>query len=262
MYSRIILILSFMIQFSNMAIASQSRVVPIKGMIRSAEKVVIGKIVRRTPFLEIKDGSEKKVCGWSLEVEVNYSFKGGNQSFELYTNDSDTFAGDNLDYFIIAFNNPTYGTGKSSEVGNCAKQPGLEEFEVQDPNGPPGKMLKYVMLRPYEKKYSELDISNIKYSSIMGRFGHEQYIFALDPYSKEKFGDNWLMQPKAYRLFDKVATKSINAGENESYTEPYTALKFVDVLKEVLHIKYNFMCLLLKRLEITIISFSITMLFS
>ena len=232
-----IILFSVLILFSKTVNASQDFIVPIKGMIRTAEKVVLGRIVKRIPILEINDGQEKKICGWTLQVDVVQSFKGGDESFEVFTNDAETYAGKNLDYFIIAFNNPSYGTGNPSAVGNCAEQPGLKEFLVQDPNGEPGKMVTIVMVGPHEKKYSELDISNLKYSSIMGKYGHEQYIFALDPYAKEKYGGDWLIQPKIYRLYDTVNTKTIEAGENENYPNFYTALNFFDVLKETLYSK-------------------------
>lgn len=206
-------------------------------MIKSAEKVVLGRIVKRTPNLENIDGHENRVCGWSLQIDVIQSFKGGDENFEVFTNDTDTYAGDNLDYFIIAFNNPSFGTASSSEVGNCAEQSGPELFEVQDPNGSPGKMVTIEVLKPYEKKYSELDISNVRYSSIMGRYGREQYIFALDPYAKKKYGGSWLIQPAMYRLYDTVGTKYVEAGENGNYPGSYTALNFFDVLKETLYSK-------------------------
>lgn len=222
--------------FSNIAQAFQEPIVLLKNKIKTAEKVVLGHITKREPLTQTTDDNLDKVCGWKLHVEVIHSFKGGKDSFEVYTNDELTYIGETATYFVIAFANPSYGSGKSSEVGNCAKQPD-DEYLVQDPNGSEGDMIAMVRLGPHEKKFSELNISNIKYSSIMGSISSPQYIFALDDYSKEKYGGDWLIQPAEYKLDDTVYTKFIDAGENEKYPDFYTALNFFDLLKQTLYSK-------------------------
>lgn len=216
------------------SLASQDIIVPLKGQIKLADKVVLGRIVERTALTE--DG-KNKVCGWILDIEVTQNFKGGEENFSVFTNDSDTYLGQETEYFIVAFNNPSFATDEISEVGNCAEQPGPEVYQIQDPNGKPGEMIEIELLKSYEKKYSPLNISNVKFISIMGRYGHEQYIFALDSYAKEKYGGDWLIQPEMYNLYDTVYTKFIESDANKNHPNFYTAINFYDLLKETLYSK-------------------------
>ena len=127
---------------------------PFETFLDSATKIVRGKILNVIPIIGIKD-NQKYTCGWNMDIEVITNFKGGNKSFTLFTNHLDSFLGEQFEYFIVT--NQQYRTRIRPEC-------------VENPDVP-------------------FDWNSAKFNS----YGNAQLIFPIDPDTKEKFGEDWMM---------------------------------------------------------------------
>lgn len=131
---------------------------PYDEWVRFAEKVVLGRIIARLP---IKYESDNKVCGWEYQVEVDESWKGGNESFTIFTRNEDVFFGLNYNYLFIAFKNNNFSEKKTSRTNK----------------------------KCYVDQNNVLIVDSIKYRTRKT----EQMVFPLDTKAETLTGSRWLV---------------------------------------------------------------------
>ncbi|MBT6031636.1 MAG: hypothetical protein HOH19_03600, partial [Kordiimonadaceae bacterium] len=83
---------------------SQSREKTFQLLTNRSQKIVRGYINSRTP-ISFEDEGIALHCGYVLEINVNKSWKGGEDSFKVFSPHSDVLLGDNYEYVIFARQN-------------------------------------------------------------------------------------------------------------------------------------------------------------
>lgn len=179
-----------------------------KSLIKVSEKFVLANIIDRKPIVKTHNGNEI-VCGWLLDVKPKHSFKGSEESFQLFTNHEEIFINYDYDYLIIAFENNDADPNSENNYYPCSSHSELE-----------------------------IDLSEYKYKSS----GYKQFIFPLDPFAKEKFGGDWIMNIELSQTPNKpsseevelISQKVILENENENFPEFYTVSNLFDFLRTVM----------------------------
>lgn len=121
---KIIIITVFTIFVSTLLIVSQlnaqARDKTYERIINTSAKIVRGKIINREEVRYDYDGVDMR-CGYILEIEVVQSFKGGNNSFKVFSSNSDILmeGAPETEYFLFARRNPVFGEQPATDFINC-----------------------------------------------------------------------------------------------------------------------------------------------
>ena len=93
-----------------------------KRMANTSTKIIQGRIIGREEIrFDYDDDNLNVVCGQLLEIEVTKSWKGGNERFKVFSQNSDILMGGEMEYFMFARINRKYGkTGLAAiDFINC-----------------------------------------------------------------------------------------------------------------------------------------------
>ena len=93
-----------------------------KRMANTSTKIIQGRIIGREEIrFDYDDDNLNVVCGQLLEIEVTKSWKGGNERFKVFSQNSDILMGGEMEYFIFARINRKFGnTGLAAiDFINC-----------------------------------------------------------------------------------------------------------------------------------------------
>jgi hypothetical protein len=130
--------------------------------VATAQKIVKGRIIERKPIPYVLDGVTK-TCGWVLDIAVDQSWKGGKDTFQLFSTHSDIYI--NTDpsqvYFIFGFRTFKYDPEKQSiDFVECdglnSARLDVSQFEYLVT----GLKQKIFPLITYDDHTNEVDINN------------------------------------------------------------------------------------------------------
>lgn len=163
-----------------------------------ADKVVRGKVVAAKPLTFYRNGRNQP-CGVYMEIEVNKSWRGGNENFLLYSANSDVYLSDNnkdQEYLIFAFKNKNYDPNKR-----------VEDFVMCEGTN---SVMKNVA------QYEYFDNSGVQ---------------RMFPIKKEPSGlDEWMlvMQRKSNAVIPEVISRNTVQGDNRNIIEEMSLTEFTN----------------------------------